>query len=70
MRQALLVTSAGAGVASLALAAFGLWGTRTASGRRTFDEMAGIVPGFALYAAAPALLLVGLGIAAYLYASR
>ena len=40
------------------LLGFGLWGTRTAAGRRAFDEMAGMVP-LAALALGAVLLLVG-----------
>ena len=42
---------------SMALAAFGLWGMFTEAGNRAFDEMAGMIPVFALEASLPVLVI-------------
>lgn len=36
-------------VAGLAAAAFGWWGTYTVAGQHAYDEMAGMIPFFALW---------------------
>lgn len=48
-------------VVGLASAAFGWWGTYTLDGRHAYDEMAGIVPFFALWGGL-LLVLIGAGI--------
>lgn len=49
------------------LLVFGLWGTRSAAGRRQFDEMAGILPVLALALGAVLLLIASI---TYAYALR
>ena len=45
-------------LAAIALALFGVWGSETEAGRRHYDEMAGMIPGFALLGS-PVVLLIG-----------
>ncbi len=45
------------GIVGLALVGFGFWGLNTARGRRTFDEMAGMIPLAALATGGLALLI-------------
>jgi len=51
---------------SLSLAAFGIWGLATESGMHAFDEMAGIIPAYSLFASPVILVLSLIG----LYFSR
>lgn len=51
-------------VISVSLGVFGYWGINTAAGRRRFDEMAGMIPYFALIAAG-VLLLIGVPLLIY-----
>ena len=57
-----------AGIAVLlgfAAGGFGYWGTFTSNGRRSFDEMAGIIPFFSLIAGIAAAI-IGLLVMVYL----
>jgi hypothetical protein len=53
------------GIVAVALLVFAAWGTRTAAGRRAFDEMAGMIPygagalGVVALAVAGVLWLIG-----------
>ncbi len=49
---------------SLVLGTFGWWGYYTAAGQKTFDEMSGMIPFFALLVAG-VLFLVGLALYAF-----
>ena len=51
-------------VAGLLAAVFGYWGVYTESGRREFDEMAGIIPMFALWCGL-ACAVIGAAVAAF-----
>src|SRR5262245_29494166 len=52
------IIAAGLMLLSLVALAFGWWGMRTQAGRRTFDEMAGMVPLFSVMAGV-ILLIIG-----------
>jgi hypothetical protein len=59
MSRALRIAARLCLAAALALAAFAWWGLETASGRHSFDEMAGIIPFGAGVLAATLLFCAG-----------
>ena len=46
-------------ILSVSLALFGLWGLATESGMSAFDEMAGIIPAYSLFAS-PIIFILSL----------
>jgi cytosine/uracil/thiamine/allantoin permease len=59
MNRALRIAARLCLAAALALAAFAWWGLETASGRHSFDEMAGMIPFGAGVLAAVLMLCAG-----------